>query len=337
MSLPKFLLISALLLVGCAKLPPAEPSTPPVDISECYAGRMYMPDPVCMYRHIDALNSPETGFVARQTSNGLTRIVHIDPRSGQVSTIVDTSWSGVHPVWVTGHRAIAYEFGSSKTDGIGSCATNGQFEFSLTLWINAPMFRTSEPMFGRGFDDFGYLFQWTGNDMADTAAVIHTYTDSTIARLPLEYGNPFNCRMSRDGRWMVCQATNVRGILRINRGTGEVRRVIETEAFEPALSPDGRKIVYGEMVRQSGINPSQRIYLADIAEDGTVTNQVILAGPRFEHAVASPVFSPDGKTMAYIFSGGGDERDMIYYHSLTSDADPRPIWVTSHIGRLDWQ
>jgi hypothetical protein len=288
-----------------------------------------------MFDHFDRMaDAPSTGLISSRTIGETTSIVHIDPSSGRVSVIVDSSWSGVHPVWVSGHRAIAYGNGTEAWSSISACATNGQNKFQLTLWINSPQFRTFEPMFGDGFSSFSYLFRWSGDSATDTTAGIR---GNTTVNIPREFGSPFNCRMSRDGRWIVCQATNAQGILRINRSTGEVQRVIETEAYEPALSPDGRKIVYGQWIRQSGVNPSQRIYLADVAEDGTITNPIIVAGPRFEHTVGSPVFSPDGKVVAYVFSDGGDSMDTIYYHMVSGDTNPQAIMVSGRMGRLDWQ
>lgn len=286
-------------------------------------------DRFCQVRKIDVeTNGPMGGIIARQYVDGDTRVVVFNPNPSINTTptvIIAGSWYGVAPVWAPASRAVAYD---KQDGGIVICGTNGAMASSLT----PPGVRAFEPMFGNDANDFAYLRQ----EAADGPVVIVT-TESPNGISLGAYGNPYNCRMARNAPYIVCQASDTPGIIRIDRSTGKVVRVIETAAYQPSISPDGTRLAWGERIDHAGSAPTFEIRCAKISYTGTLSEIETLATPAVPYRVESPAFNRDGTMIAWVVYTPAEWFDHIQYRSFIDNENPQTIPIATHVTHLDWQ
>lgn len=330
--------LCALLLVSCSHHGVTNPALSDREIYDtCHIGSYGAMDPRCMYDHMDAMpDASRHGFVARHQHLGVTRIIHIDAETGAVREIVSHASTNTKAVWVTGHAAIAFDEGDqtgAPLATISSIATNGRVQFELIYWINTPPVQMMEPMFGDNLM-FAALFRWTSPPQDTITVRIEADRRKPITLGGL--GNPFNCRMSRDGRWIVCQTSKAQGIFRIDRNNGSIQKIITGDVYEPALSSDGKMITWGEVYHLQGGTASPQINLGSVAEDGTVV-RLQTWSYRSHQGFFSPVFSPDDKSVAYVVTLGGGVADEIQIESVDGARHTYLGSVPEGTRRLDWQ
>ncbi len=331
----------SLTALGCSKQVTA-PVTDASVYEECSTDSHGGVNGRCMLRHIDAdISAPLHGFVARRTLYNITDIVHIDPTSGTTRTIVRNVWSGTSPVWIPGHRAIAYD-DEGSTAGITAVGSSGRLAFALTRWIQAPPFRTWQPMFGSSDSSFAYLHQWTGY-YGDT-----TLVDVQGVNLPdnafVGLGRPFNCRRSVNGQRMVCQVSGHEGIVLVDVMTGTLTRLVTPDQSpqEPTLSPDGRRVVYVTAFRpadQERLRSFGGLLLGNILGDGHVAITDTLGTFSTSMSFGSPVFALDGNHVAFIFFPPGGYNQSVQTVSLVDHTRGviRLPGQYAHYARLDWR
>lgn len=90
--------------------------------------------------------------------------------------------------------------------------------------------------------------------------------------------------------------TGVRNyIVAINTDTEEIKRVITGADFyfNPAVSPDGKKISWLEWMHPQMMFESAQVHIADWSADGSVSNTRCISG-KHDESVAEPRWGPDG-------------------------------------------
>jgi hypothetical protein len=162
------------------------------------------------------------------------------------------------------------------------------------------------------------------------------YTRQRIARLPVDgprapkAGSPMSWQktevltdaaggpsLSGDGRYIAFHEQTIwrtnyffNDVFLYDRKTHEKRRLTDgARAWNPALSPDGKWVVFEQTA-----NSSRGLGRLAVDGDGTIENLVPVAN--MEHAY-TPVFSPDGKSIAFSWWRKGGFRD-IYTMDLTT-------------------
>ena len=101
---------------------------------------------------------------------------------------------------------------------------------------------------------------------------------------------------------------------------GRTRLTYGARAFEPSVSPDGRRVVY---TRNNGNTRS--IHIADLTSTGIANERPLITNILFEQAF-TPRWSPDGSHVAYSAWKTGGNRDIRYvdvdsgtFQDLTND------------------
>lgn len=112
-----------------------------------------------------------------------------------------------------------------------------------------------------------------------------------VVRFPAVEGTWMSLDVSPDGRWIVFDLLGDLYVLPINGGTA--RRLTSDMAFnqQPTFSPDGRHLAF--ISDRSG---SPNVWIMD--KDGSNARQLShLRAYSYDEPVASPVWSPDGRTV----------------------------------------
>jgi hypothetical protein len=169
--------------------------------------------------------------------------------------------------------------------------------------------------------------------LPDGRAILFTrsdgYTRERVARLPIDApdaprtGTPMPWQktelwtdaaggpsLSADGRWLAYHETTIwrtnytfNDIFLFDRVTHKKRRLTDgARAWNPALSPDGKWVAF-EMTGNSSRG------LGLLAVDGNGAIETLIPVANMEH-VYTPVFSPDGKTLAFSWWRAGGMRDI---------------------------
>lgn len=314
------LLCGTLSLAGCLGDQVSAPSKK-ADDNKC--------DRFCQVRRIDVeTNGPMGGIIARQYVDGDTRVVVFNPNPSLNTTptvIASGSWFGVAPVWAPASRAVAYD---NRDGGIVVCGTNGAMLSRLT----PAGVRAFEPMFGRDANDFAYLRQAEAN-----GAVVIVTGESPDGISLGDYGNPYNCRMARNAPYIVCQASYTQGIILVDRSTGVVKHILDGPAYQPAISPNGTRIAWGERVSHEGATSTFEVRCGELSYNGSISNIRTLATPLAPYRVESPAFNRDGTMIAWVVYDPAEWFDHIAFHSFIDDENPQTIPIATHVTHLDWQ
>lgn len=162
--------------------------------------------------------------------------------------------------------------------------------------------------------------------------VPNDFTGGDVAPLPLQDGGLIYTKYSIDDQSQVHSQIWVQ---RRARSAGLALTTPELGCGQPAVSPDEKFVV---MVCNKGSNQSAELDIAPFdASNLTLGTPTTLAGPML---VASPAFSPDGKTIAFLApsspgggfqlwtvstSGHGAARDITT--DLGLDATSPPVWL----------
>jgi dipeptidyl aminopeptidase/acylaminoacyl peptidase len=84
-------------------------------------------------------------------------------------------------------------------------------------------------------------------------------------------------------------------------------------------------------------NTKQNLYVAELTNPSNSRKHIKTTG--FEGATNSPVFSPDGKHLAFFAmrrNGYESDKNQIVIYDVTNDGDPNVLFGTSdHIGKWD--
>lgn len=292
-------------------------------------------DPACFRAKADIYcRGPRHGLIMRQTVGARSQIIWLDPASGHQQTIVDSVWSECQPVWAANHPVISYDTGG-QLSAIIDAWTDGTYKNASVSWNGRPYNAVTNPMFPIRPETLTYLFQWTGSYGDTSLTTIGDNGEGHGISLGV-YGNPYHARMSADGRWVVCQSTTVPGIFLVNLSTQVVTRLTTTPGYEPALSSDGHQVVFLE----SKTDPDQiwlnNLIRADIQLDGSLGRRDTIE--RFDPHVgaASPVFSPDNGSIAWVFYPPGIYPETIQITDLSTRSD-RHFTLPGVIAHLDWR
>ncbi len=189
-----------------------------------------------------------------------------------------------------------------------------------------------------------------------------TFTDKgNIMTFTAKYADDYSPAISPDGKRIVFASNRLQNteLYLMDLGTRVLRQLTHTDELDeymPAFSPDGKSLAFvtertrgGMMlppVQASGSDPSSAtIYFMDI--DGKNQRPVI----DMEGAQRSPVFSPDGKRIAFeskapsrgnkSIPGGSDDNDTLEIYVIQTDGtnkirlthnnidDGHPAWSPS--------
>jgi Tol biopolymer transport system component len=160
----------------------------------------------------------------------------------------------------------------------------------------------------------------------------NAYTGGDVSPVPLQGGALIYTKYSID------DASQVHSQIWIQRRAGSAGLALTPAAMgcsQPAVSPDETQIV---MVCDRGSNQHADLVVAPLNLDAlTIGPPTTLVG---EQLVASPVFSPDGKTVAFLApdtAGGhfqlwavassGSSPAKSITSNLDLDSDSAPVWL----------
>ncbi len=127
---------------------------------------------------------------------------------------------------------------------------------------------------------------------------------------------------TRDGKWLVVsdegRGQEPRGLFLLSIETGEKRRLTSVPSSDPAVSPDGRRVVF---IRSFSLN-TREVYLANLSKDLRLVGE-----PRrltfLNQVAASPVWTPDGREIVFSSGGFWGQRRLWRIAALPG-ASPRP-------------
>jgi len=144
-----------------------------------------------------------------------------------------------------------------------------------------------------GFLDGGKLAYVEATSSESSHIVVKSF-DGSGARTIEVQGDPHQLSVSPDGEWLYYDVigTGEQTIRRVRvDGTGDAAVLTDTTVDWPVASPDGAEIAY---VRTPDGGDSSEIWVAKT--DGSARRKIAEGN--------SPAWSPDGKQLAYLGSGG---------------------------------
>ena len=133
---------------------------------------------------------------------------------------------------------------------------------------------------------------------------------------------------SPDGSQIAFRSERDGGGIFLMGATGESVRRLTTQGFNPSWSPDGKSIVFAseEVISPASRNTTSRLSIADVGS-GAVK-------PLFAGDAMQPVFSPNGKRIAYwALRRGKGQRDIF---TIDANGDEKTVVALTDDLALDW-
>jgi len=209
-------------------------------------------------------------------------------------------------------------------------ASAGEFVSALrqsTVVIPAPVTRTTRPvapLVGGALVAMLALLLWTRpwRGAAASAAETGPLPPSRLSQVTVRDGVEEWPAWSPDGKRLLFVAADsgFRQVFLRDMATGNERRITSgaRDAIQPAWSPDGRHVVYVRAAQDGGkLEPSDVLGTYGDRSEVLLRNLESGAERRLVDNAFNPVFSPDGKRLAFDAALGGSRR----------------LWVTDSGGR----
>jgi dipeptidyl aminopeptidase/acylaminoacyl peptidase len=119
----------------------------------------------------------------------------------------------------------------------------------------------------------------------------------------------------------------------VEAALAELNRVVEFKRVE--ISPDGQHLAWVEAA-STPAGPSGRLKIIRLADRGGGAPVRITAGKGPDHEEDEPVFSPDGKRLAFLSDAEKDGQPQLYVADVATGAVRKLTQVIGHLERPRW-
>ena len=119
----------------------------------------------------------------------------------------------------------------------------------------------------------------------------------------------------------------------VEAALADLNRLVEIKRV--AISPDGQRLAWVEAA-PTPAGPSGRLKIIRLAERSGGAPVRITAGRGPDHEEDEPVFSPDGKRLAFLSDAEKDGQPQLYVADVASGAVRRLTEVEGHLERPRW-